>query len=103
MKLATLVENNWVLGPKSNRVAIPHPGFWSDNAPADYKNHKFTDPRVPKAVILRVAKKHPNGLNGARSAVQSFINLGSAKGASMRRLRQMAKWLSDEIMKKNNK
>jgi hypothetical protein len=100
MKLAALTENNWVLGPKTNRVSIPHPGFWADNAPAKYRDHKFTDPRIPKAVIIQVAKKHPNGIHGARSAIQSFINLGSAKGASMRRLRQMAKWLSDEIAKK---
>jgi hypothetical protein len=98
MKLSALTENSWVLGGRS-RVSIPHPGFWHDNAPPKYRDHKFTDPRIPKEVILKVAHKHPNGLSGARSAVQSFINLGSAKGASMRRLRQIAKWLSDEIQR----
>jgi len=98
MKLAALFEDNWILGRQS-RISFPNTGFWSENAPAEYREYKFTDPRIPKATIIQVAKKHPNGLQGARSAVQSFINLGSAKGQSMRRLRQMAKWLSDEIQK----
>jgi len=100
MKLTALVENTWTLGPKSySRISIPRPGFWADNAPAQYKDYKFTDPRIPKDVILRVAKKHPNGLQGSRSAIQSLINMGSAKGASMRRLRQIGKWISAAIKK----
>ena len=103
MKLTALTENTWVLGPKSySKISIPRPGFWSENIPAQYKEYKFTDPRIPKAVIIKVAKKHPNGLQGARSAIQSLINMGSAKGASMRRIRQIGSWLSAEIMKQNS-
>lgn len=100
MKLAALVENSWILGPKTySKALFQRPGFWADNAPSQYKNYKLTDPRIPKNIIIKVAKKHPNGLQGWRSAIQSLINMGSAKGASMRRLRQIGKWVSDEIRK----
>ena len=104
MKLTALNENTWVLGPKSyNRVSLSKPRFWTDNTPAIYKDYKLTDPRIPKDTILKIAKKHPNGLQGARSAIQSLINMGSAKGASMRRLRQIGSWLSKEIKSDNDK
>ena len=101
MKLEALSEASWILGSKpwSAKEVIKRPGLWSKNAPAKYRDMKFTDPRIPQSVHLRVAKKHPKGLQGARSALQSFINLGSAKDKSMDRLKQIAKWVSDEIKK----
>lgn len=77
--------------------SIRNSGFWKQNAPAKYRDMKFTDTRIPKDIYIQVAKKHPNGLQGARSAVQLFINMGSAKGKRMVRLKQIARWLSDEI------
>jgi len=98
MKLKALTENNWILGhSKATKISIPRSGFWADNAPAKYKDHKLTDPRIPRSVILDVAKKHPHGLHGFRSAIQSLINMGSARGSSMSRLRRIAKWISGAI------
>jgi hypothetical protein len=92
-----LKEASW--SAWSAKDAIKRSGFWKDNAPAEYKEMDFTDPRIPKKVHIQVAKKHPNGLQGARSAVQSFINLKSASPKKMERLEQIAQWLSDEIAK----
>jgi hypothetical protein len=94
VKLHTLLENSWVLG--NAKVSIPRSGFWKDNAPVAYRDRKLTDPRIPKAIIIKVAQKHPNGIYGMKNAIQSLINMGSAKGASMVRLRRILKWLSDE-------
>jgi hypothetical protein len=96
MRLDLLYENSWELVPAIHS-GISRRGFWSQNAPAKYRDLRFTDPSIPRDVIIQVARKHPNGLHGARSATQYFINLGSAKRPAMDRLKQIAKWLSDEI------
>jgi hypothetical protein len=95
MNLSYLTNGNWW------DRGVRNPGFWKEHAPAKYRDMKFTDSRIPRDVYIQVAKKHPNGLQGARSATQLFINMGSAKGKVMARLKQIAQWLSDEI--KNGK
>ncbi len=74
-------------------------GFWKQNAPAKFRNYKFTDPRIPRDAIIKAAKKHDSGLQGARSSAQYLINLGAAKGKTMARLKQIAGWISTEITK----
>jgi hypothetical protein len=99
MNLTVLHEASWILGDTTNKIVVKRKGFWSKNAPVKYRNKNFTDPQIPKSVILSVAKKHPKGLHGARSAIQSFINLGMASGKAMDRIVQIGGWLSDEIKK----
>jgi len=90
MKLENLSGQWYLIKPE---------GFWKKCAPPKYRSYKFTDPRIPKDAIIKAARKHNSGLQGARSSAQYLINLGAAKGRTMARLKQIAKWISAEITK----
>lgn len=67
-----LTEQQWAAG------AIKRPGFWKKTAPFAHREKDFTDPSIPLAAHLETARRHPQGLRGALSAVQMFLNLGQA-------------------------
>lgn len=86
-----LTEQRWAA------EAIKRPGFWKKMAPFAQQPKDFTDPTIPLDVHLQVARRHPQGLRGALSAIQMFLNLGQAGPKAQAQLEKIKARYQGEI------